>query len=49
MAARDPRFRRIRAGARTREIVSWAIGIVVVLALTLLVGAVAEHLGWSWP
>jgi hypothetical protein len=43
------RFRRIRAGTRTREIVSWAIGIVVVLVLTLGIGVVADHLGWSWP
>lgn len=41
--------RRIRASARTREIVSWTIGIVVMLALTLLVGVLADHLGWSWP
>jgi hypothetical protein len=43
------RFRRIRATPRTRELVSWTIGIVVVLALTLLVGALADQLGWPWP
>jgi hypothetical protein len=43
------RFRRIRASARTREIVSWTIGVTVVLALTLLIGGLADHVGWSWP
>jgi hypothetical protein len=43
------RFRRIRAGTRTREVVSWTIGIAVVLVLTLLLGALADQVGWSWP
>jgi len=43
------RFRRIRATPRTRELVSWTIGVLAVLAVAFLVGAVADHLGWSWP
>ena len=43
------RFRRIRAGARTREIVSWSIGVLVMLGLALAVRSLADHLGWSWP
>ena len=43
------RFPRIRAGRRTREIVSWTIGVVVVLALTALVRLLADRLGWSFP
>jgi hypothetical protein len=42
------RLQRIRASRVTLEIVSWTIGIVVVVALTLLIGALAGHLGWSW-
>jgi hypothetical protein len=41
------RLQRIRSSRVTLEVVSWTIGIVVVVALTLLVGALAGHLGWS--
>jgi hypothetical protein len=40
--ARAPR---IRAGRRTQEIVSWTIGVVVVLALWLLGSLLLRHLG----
>jgi|tagenome__1003787_1003787.scaffolds.fasta_scaffold20733343_1 hypothetical protein len=43
------RFRRIRAGRRTRDVVSWTIGVVVVLALCLAIGALTGHPGWLWP
>jgi hypothetical protein len=43
------RWPRIRAGYLTREVVSWSIGVVVVLTVTLLVGWAAQQLGWSWP
>ena len=39
---RQPRF---RAGRRTQEIVTWTIGIVVVLVLWLLGSLLARHLG----
>jgi len=40
--------RRIRAGRLTREVVSWSIGVVVVLLVALLLGWLAHQLGWSW-
>jgi hypothetical protein len=30
-------------------VVTWTIGIVVMLALTVLVRWAAHQLGWSWP
>jgi hypothetical protein len=41
-----PRWHRIRAGRTTREIVSWSIGIVVVLLAALLVSRLAQHVPW---
>jgi hypothetical protein len=43
------RIRRLRAGRRTQQVVSWAIGIVVVGGLWLLAATVAHHAGWSLP
>jgi hypothetical protein len=43
------RFERIRGSRITLEVVSWTIGIVVVLVLTLLVSGLADHLGVPWP
>jgi hypothetical protein len=40
--ARPPR---IRASRRTQEVVTWTIGVVVVLALWLLGSLVLRHLG----
>ena len=40
--ARQPR---IRASRRTQEIVTWTIGVVVVVALWLLGSLVLRHLG----
>ena len=40
--ARQPRF---RAGRRTQEIVTWTIGVVVVLVLWLLGSLLLRHLG----
>ena len=40
--ARPPR---IRASKRTQEIVTWTIGVVVVLVLWLLGSLVLRHLG----
>jgi hypothetical protein len=40
--ARQPK---IRAGRRTQEIVTWTIGVVVVVALWLLGSLVLRHLG----
>jgi hypothetical protein len=42
------RFQRIRASRVTLEVVSWTIGILVMLGLTVLVVTVADRLGWSW-
>jgi hypothetical protein len=36
---------KIRASRRTQEIVTWTIGVVVVLALWLLGSLVLRHLG----
>lgn len=43
------RWHRFRVERRTRELVSWTIGILVVLAASLLVAWLAHRLGWSWP
>jgi hypothetical protein len=40
------RCRRIRAGRVTQEVVTWTIGVVVVLGLWLLGSLVLRHLGW---
>jgi hypothetical protein len=40
--ARGPR---IRVGRRTQEIVTWTIGVVVVLVLWLLGSLLLRHLG----
>ena len=40
--ARQPR---LRAGRRTQEIVTWTIGVVVVVSLWLLGSLVLRHLG----
>ncbi len=39
---RPPRF---RAGRRTQEVVTWTIGVVVVLVLWLLGSLLLRHLG----
>jgi hypothetical protein len=31
------------------EIVSWTIGILLMVGLTILVVTLADRLGWSWP
>jgi len=33
----------------TREVVTWTIAIVVVLAVWWIASLLATHLGWSWP
>jgi len=33
----------------TREVVTWTIGIVVVLVAWWIASLLATHLGWSWP
>jgi hypothetical protein len=43
------RLRRIRGSRVTLEVVSWTIGILVVAGVTVVVTALARHLGWSWP
>jgi hypothetical protein len=43
------RRRRLRAGRVTREIVTWTIGVLVVLGAWWVAHLVATHLGWSWP
>jgi hypothetical protein len=43
------RLRRLRTGRLTREIVTWTIGIVVVLVAWWVVRSLAAHFGWSWP
>jgi hypothetical protein len=40
--ARQPK---LRVGRRTQEIVTWTIGVVVVVALWLLGSLVLRHLG----
>jgi hypothetical protein len=40
--ARRPPF---RAGRRTQEVVTWTVGVVVVLALWLLGSVLLRHLG----
>jgi hypothetical protein len=42
------RFERIRASRMTLEVVSWTLGILVMLGLTGLVVILARHFGWSW-
>jgi len=39
------RWPKIRAGRRTQEIVTWTIGVVVVLGFWLLGSLVLRHLG----
>jgi hypothetical protein len=41
------RWPKLRAGRRTQEIVTWTIGVVVVLVLWLLGSAVLRHLGFG--
>lgn len=43
------RFARIRESRITLEVVSWTIGALVMVGLTILAVALARHLGWSWP
>lgn len=43
------RLRRLRASRVTLEVVSWTIGILVVLGATVLVTLLAHGFGWSWP
>ena len=43
------RLRRLRASRVTLEVVSWTIGILVVLGATVLVTLLAHRFGWSWP
>jgi hypothetical protein len=43
------RFRRLEASPRTRVIVSWTIGVVVVVVAWLLLRWLGDQLGWSWP
>jgi hypothetical protein len=40
------RLRRLRAGRLTREIVTWTIGVVVVLVAWWVARMVATHLCW---
>jgi|tagenome__1003787_1003787.scaffolds.fasta_scaffold20745688_2 hypothetical protein len=42
------RFQRLRSSRITLEVASWTIGILVMAGLTLLVVALARHLGWTW-
>jgi hypothetical protein len=42
---RVARWPKIRAGTRTQEIVTWTIGLVVVLGLWLLGSLLLRHLG----
>jgi len=42
------RFARIRASRVTLEAVSWTIGVLVMVGLTILAVALLRHLGWSW-
>ena len=39
------RWHRLHAGRRTQEIVTWTIGVMVVLVLFLLGSLLARHLG----
>jgi len=43
------RFRRLRAGHLTREVVTWTIGVLVVLVAWWVAKMLATHFGWSWP
>jgi hypothetical protein len=43
------RLQRLRASRVTLEIVSWTIGILVMVGLTILVVALVHGLGWSVP
>ena len=43
------RLRRLRAGRVTREVVTWTIGVLVVLGGWWVASSLAAHLGWSWP
>jgi hypothetical protein len=40
------RFRRIRAGRLTQEVVTWTIGVLVVVGLWVLGSLLFRHLGW---
>jgi hypothetical protein len=43
------RLRRLRASSVTLEIVSWTLGILLVVGATVLVTILAHRFGWSWP
>ena len=42
------RFQRIRGSRITLAVVSWTIGILVMIGATILVLSLSHHLGWSW-
>jgi len=39
----------MRAPRAVREVVTWTIGILVVLGAWWVARLLATHLGWSWP
>jgi hypothetical protein len=41
------RFQRVRGSRITLEVVSWTLGILVMIGLTILAVTLARHLGWS--
>ncbi len=43
------RLRRLRASPVTLEVVSWTLGILLVLGATVLVTYLVHRAGWSWP
>lgn len=43
------RFQRVRASRTTLEVVSWTIGILLMVGLTILVATLTHALDWSWP
>jgi hypothetical protein len=43
------RLERLSASPVTLEVVSWTIGILVVLGATVVVTMLAHRFGWSWP
>jgi hypothetical protein len=42
------RLQRLRASRITLEVVSWMIGILLMIGLTILVVTLAHALDWSW-
>jgi hypothetical protein len=42
------RLQRLRASRITLEVVSWMIGILLMIGLTILVVTLAHGLDWSW-